>query len=86
MSPFEYALSEQGGSLHLAAISGVVKFPPGPNPPYPEALHKFVTWMLTPSVESRPYIQDVCLHVDKLLTDSKFDTDAQGLWPLKAQS
>jgi serine/threonine kinase 16 len=84
MSPFEYALNEQGGSLHLAAISGVVKWPPGPHPPYPEALHKFVTWMLTPSPGSRPYIQDVCLHVDKLITESKFDTDAQGLWPLKA--
>lgn len=84
MSPFEYALNEQGGSLHLAAISGVVKWPPGPHPPYPEALHKFVTWMLTPTPGSRPYIQDVCLHVDKLITESKFDTDAQGLWPLKA--
>ena len=82
MSPFEYALGEQGGSLHLAAISGVVKWPPGPDPPYPESLHKFVTWMLTPSVASRPYIQDVFLHVDKLI--SNFDTDARGLWPLKA--
>lgn len=81
MSPFEYALGEQGGSLHLAISNGVVKWPPGPNPPYPDYLHKFVTWMVNPTVESRPYIQDVCLHVDKLI-----EKEGKGLWPLKTES
>lgn len=72
MSPFEYCLGEQGGSLQLAAMSGIVKWPPGPNPPYPETLRQFVTWMLQPSVELRPTIVDISLHVDKLL--AKFDT------------
>ncbi|KAG0567466.1 hypothetical protein M758_7G141500 [Ceratodon purpureus] len=82
LSPFEYTLAEQGGSLHLAALSGVVKWPAGPNPPYPETLHRFVRWMLNPSVASRPFIQDVCIHVDKLI--SKFDTDARDLWPAQS--
>jgi serine/threonine kinase 16 len=81
MSPFEYSLGEQGGSLHLAAISGVVKWPPGPSPPYPETLHQFVKWMLNPSVESRPNIQTVCLHVDKLINEGDV---ARGLWPMKS--
>jgi len=85
MSPFEYALNEQGGSLHLAIISGVVKWPPGPSPPYPESLHLFVKRMVNPSVESRPSIQDVCLHVDELIEEFSGGNkgDARGLWPLK---
>eukprot|EP01018_Ginkgo_biloba_P039811 Gb_41703 [translate_table: standard] len=67
MSPFEYSLGESGGSLQLAAMSGQLKWPPGPNPPYPEALHQFVTWMLQPQVAVRPHIEDVIIHVDKLL-------------------
>ncbi|KAH9297159.1 hypothetical protein KI387_028841 [Taxus chinensis] len=67
MSPFEYTLGESGGSLQLAAMSGQIKWPPGPNPPYPESLHQFVTWMLQPQVAIRPSIDDVIIHVDKLL-------------------
>ncbi|KAI3991816.1 hypothetical protein MKX01_038214 [Papaver californicum] len=46
MSPFEYALGESGGSLQLAIMNAQVKWPAGPKPPYPEAPHQFVTWML----------------------------------------
>ncbi|KAL5725609.1 non-specific serine/threonine protein kinase [Ranunculus cassubicifolius] len=73
-SPFEYALGESGGSLQLAIINGQVKWPSGPNPPYPEALHQFVTWMLQPQAALRPRIDDIIIHVDKLI--SKFSTYA----------
>lgn len=69
-SPFEYALGESGGSLQLAIINTQIKWPAGPKPPYPEALHQFVTWMLQPQPTVRPRIDDILIHVDKLI--SKF--------------
>ncbi|KAL8488023.1 hypothetical protein ACS0TY_024340 [Phlomoides rotata] len=69
-SPFEYALGESGGSLQLAIVNAQVKWPAGPNPPYPEALHQFVKWMLQPQATVRPRIDDIIIHVDKLV--SKF--------------
>ncbi|KAK8583960.1 hypothetical protein V6N13_109349 [Hibiscus sabdariffa] len=69
VSPFKYALGEAGGSLQLAIIYAQVKWPAGPKPPYPEALHQFVTWMLQPQAV-RPRIDDIIIHVDKLI--SKF--------------
>lgn len=69
-SPFEYVLGESGGSLQLAILNAQIKWPPGPDPPYPEQLHQFVTWMLQPQVALRPHIDDVIIHVDKLI--SKF--------------
>ncbi|XP_075519430.1 uncharacterized protein LOC142553221 [Primulina tabacum] len=70
VSPFEYALGESGGSLQLAIVNAQIKWPTGPNPPYPEALHQFVTWMLQPQAAVRPCIGDIIIHVDKLI--SKF--------------
>ncbi|XP_022729084.1 serine/threonine-protein kinase 16-like isoform X1 [Durio zibethinus] len=70
VSPFEYALGESGGSLQLAIVNAQIKWPAGPKPPYPEALHQFVTWMLQPQVAIRPCIDDIIIHVDKLI--SKF--------------
>lgn len=70
VSPFEYALGESGGSLQLAIINAQIKWPAGPSPPYPEALHQFVTWMLQPQPAIRPCIDDIIIHVDKLI--SKF--------------
>ncbi|KAK0586813.1 hypothetical protein LWI29_012722 [Acer saccharum] len=70
VSPFEYALGESGGSLQLAIVNAQIKWPSGPNPPYPEALQKFVTWMLQPQAAVRPRIDDIIIHVDKLI--SKF--------------
>lgn len=67
VSPFEYSLGESGGSLQLAAMSGQIKWPEGPKKPYLDSLHQFVLWMLKPQVELRPFIDDVILHVDKLL-------------------
>ncbi|KAH7278331.1 hypothetical protein KP509_38G036300 [Ceratopteris richardii] len=67
-SPFEYSLGESGGSLQLAVMNGQVKWPVGPNKPYLDSLRQFVMWMLKPQVELRPTIDDVILHVDKLLT------------------
>lgn len=69
-SPFEYALEESGGSIQLAIVNAQIKWPAGPNPPYPEALHQFVKWMLQPQAAVRPRIDDIIIHVDKLI--SKF--------------
>ncbi|KAL8130277.1 hypothetical protein V2J09_019432 [Rumex salicifolius] len=69
VSPFEYALGESGGSLQLAIVNAQVKWPTGPSTPkYPEALHQFVTWMLQPQATVRPRIDDIIIHVDKLIT------------------
>ena len=70
VSPFEYALGESGGSLQLAIVNAQIKFPAGPKPPYSETLHQFVTWMLQPQAAVRPRIDDIIIHVDKLI--SKF--------------
>lgn len=67
-SPFEYVLGESEGNLQLAILNAQIKWPPGPDSPYPEQLHQFVTWMLQPQVALRPYIGDVLVHVDKLIT------------------
>ncbi|CAN6446762.1 unnamed protein product [Victoria cruziana] len=69
-SPFEFTLGESGGNLQLAIMNGQVKWPSGSNPPYPDQLHQFVTWLLQTQVALRPRIDDIILHVDKLL--SKF--------------
>ena len=72
-SPFEYALGESGGSLQLAIINGQIKWPSaggGLKPQYPEALHQFVSWMVQPQATVRPHIDDIIIHVDKLI--SKF--------------
>ena len=66
VSPFEYALGESGGSLQLAIMNAQLKWPALPST-YPDALHKFVTWMLQPQPEMRPRINDILLHVDKLV-------------------
>ncbi|KAL1541738.1 non-specific serine/threonine protein kinase [Salvia divinorum] len=66
-SPFEYALGESGGSLQLAIVNAQVKWPAGPNPPYPDALHQFVKWMLQPQATVRPCIDDIIIHVEKLV-------------------
>ncbi|KAF7838576.1 serine/threonine-protein kinase 16 [Senna tora] len=67
VSPFEYALGESGGSLQLAIVNAQIKWPTGPKSPYPEALHQFVTWMLQPQAAVRPRIDDIVIHVDKLI-------------------
>ncbi|XP_074317111.1 uncharacterized protein LOC141653288 [Silene latifolia] len=68
VSPFEYALGEAGGSLQLAVVNAQVKWPAGPKPPYPDTLHQFVTWMLQPQPTVRPRIDDIVIHVDKLIS------------------
>ncbi|MQM07971.1 hypothetical protein Taro_040817 [Colocasia esculenta] len=70
VSPFEYALGESGGSLQLAVMNVQIKWPAGPEPSYPEQLRQFVVWMLQPQPTVRPRIDDIVLHVDKLI--SKF--------------
>ncbi|XP_015883090.1 uncharacterized protein LOC107418911 [Ziziphus jujuba] len=67
VSPFEYALGESGGSLQLAVVNAQIKWPTGTNPPYPDALHRFVTWLLQPQATVRPCIDDIIIHVDKLI-------------------
>ncbi|XP_020690940.1 probable serine/threonine-protein kinase DDB_G0291350 [Dendrobium catenatum] len=68
MSPFEYAL-DSGGSLQLAVMNAQIKWPSGPDKPFPESLHQFVSWMLQPQLAIRPYIDDIILHVDKLISN-----------------
>lgn len=68
VSPFEYALGEAGGSLQLAVVNAQIKWPAGPKPPYPDTLHQFVTWMLQPQPTVRPRIDDIIIHVDKLIS------------------
>ncbi|KAJ6848070.1 putative serine/threonine-protein kinase [Iris pallida] len=67
-SPFEYVLGESGGSLQLAVMNAQIKWPAGPDPPYPEPLRQFVHWMVQPQPAVRPYIDDIVVHVDKLIT------------------
>ncbi|KAL7600089.1 uncharacterized protein LOC111915640 [Lactuca sativa] len=76
VSPFEYALGESGGSLQLAIMNGQIKWPSVtgggggvPKPPYPDALHQFVSWMLQPQPTVRPLIDDIIIHVDKLISN-----------------
>ena len=68
VTPFEYALGDSGGSLQLAIINAQIKWPPGPDPPYPDALRQFVVWMLQPQPAVRPHIDDIIIHVDKLIS------------------
>jgi len=74
-SPFEYALDESGGNLQLTVMNAQIKWPTGPDPPYPEQLHQFVVWMLQPHAAMRPHINDITVHVDKLI--SKFSSVAE---------
>lgn len=72
-SPFEYALTEPEGTLQSAIANAQMKPPPsGPASPYPEHLRQFVVWMLQPNPAVRPHINDIIVHVDKLV--SKFST------------
>ncbi|KAK8940886.1 3-phosphoinositide-dependent protein kinase 1 [Platanthera zijinensis] len=68
-SPFEYAL-DSGGSLQLAIMNVQIRWPSSANPPFPESFHQFITWMLQPQPSIRPFIDDVILHVDKLILNS----------------
>ncbi|XP_057517389.1 uncharacterized protein LOC130798427 [Amaranthus tricolor] len=68
VSPFEYALGEAGGSLQLAIVNVQIKWPAGPKTPYPDTLQQFVTWMLQPQAAVRPRIDDIIIHVDKLIS------------------
>ncbi|XP_043726074.1 serine/threonine-protein kinase 16-like [Telopea speciosissima] len=68
LSPFEYAADESEGSLQLAIGNAQIKWPTAPNPSYPEPLCKFVTWMLQPQPTVRPRIDDIIIHVDKLIS------------------
>lgn len=74
-SPFEYALDESGGSLQLTIMNAQIKWPTGPSQHYPEQLHQFVVWMLQPHGAVRPHINDIIVHVDKLI--SKFSSEAE---------
>ncbi|KAJ0795662.1 putative protein kinase-like domain superfamily [Helianthus annuus] len=68
VSAFEYAPGESGGSLQLAVKNALIKWETTtPEPPYPEALHQFVSWMLQPQPSVRPRMDDIQIHVDKLI-------------------
>lgn len=67
-SPFEYALVESEGNLKETVMNAQIKWLPGPDPAYPEALNQFVVWMLQPQPAVRPHINDIVIHVDKLIS------------------
>ncbi|OVA12522.1 Protein kinase domain [Macleaya cordata] len=71
VSPFEYVLEEPEGNLKSTILNAQIK-PAEPNSPYPESLHQFVKWMLQPQATVRPRIDDIIIHVDKLI--KKFST------------
>ncbi|CAA6661495.1 unnamed protein product [Spirodela intermedia] len=68
ISPFEYVVADTGGSLQLAIMNAQIKWPPIPKDPFPESLRQFVVWMLQPLPTIRPFIGDIIIHVDKLLS------------------
>ncbi|XP_020268180.1 serine/threonine-protein kinase 16-like isoform X2 [Asparagus officinalis] len=69
-SPFEYARDESGGSMQLTVMNAQIKWPTEHDPSYPEPFRQFVVWMLQPHPSVRPHINDIIVHVDKLI--SKF--------------
>jgi len=70
VSPFEYVPFETEEDMKVAITTVDIKWPSGPDPPYPESLRQFVKWMLQPQPSIRPNIDDIIIHVDKLI--SKF--------------
>ncbi|KAG5572038.1 hypothetical protein H5410_061804 [Solanum commersonii] len=68
VSPFEYALEESDESPQLAIVNAQIKWPTEPNAQYPNDLNQFVTWMLQPQATVRPRIDDIVIHVDKLIS------------------
>ncbi|CAN4115506.1 unnamed protein product [Withania somnifera] len=68
VSPFEYALEESDESPKLAIVNAQIKWPTESNAPYPNDLNQFVTWMLQPQPTVRPRIDDIVIHVDKLIS------------------
>ncbi|KAG0454612.1 hypothetical protein HPP92_023592 [Vanilla planifolia] len=71
-SPFEHVLGESGGSLQLAVMNARISWPLGSTRPYPDQLNQFVVWMLQVQPAVRPCIDDIIIHVDKLI--SKFSS------------
>lgn len=68
MSPFDYELDESAGeSLHTVIKSAKIKWPVEAESAYPDSLHQFITWMLQPHPAVRPSIDDIIIHVDKLI-------------------
>ncbi|TKW32313.1 hypothetical protein SEVIR_2G160400v4 [Setaria viridis] len=68
-SPFDYQLDESAGeSLHTVIRSAQIKWPTEAGSSYPDSLRQFITWMLQPHPAVRPHIDDIIIHVDKLIT------------------
>ena len=72
-SPFEYEFDESAGeSLATVIKSAQVKWSAEDGSSYPDSLRQFVTWMLQPQPAVRPHIDDIIIHVDKLI--AKYST------------
>jgi len=65
-SPFETAMNEQGGSIALAVMNGVVSFPKEDN--YSKRLRELITWMLQVDPEKRPKMEQVVARISDLLS------------------
>lgn len=66
-SPFDYEIDESEGGLKSAVKNAQIKWADGPSPAYPDPLRQFITWMLQPQPAIRPTIDDIIIHVDKLI-------------------
>lgn len=67
-SPFDYELDESSGeSLHSVIKNVQIKWPEEAGSTYPDSLRQFITWMLQPHPAVRPHIDDIIIHVDKLV-------------------
>ena len=53
--------------MHLAVMSGNIKWPAPANPPYPEVLHKMVMWLVQLDAQRRPTALEVAKRAEKIL-------------------
>ncbi|KAJ3693249.1 hypothetical protein LUZ60_008729 [Juncus effusus] len=66
-SPFDYEIDESEGGLKSAVKNAHIKWETGQDSSYPDPLRQFITWMLQPQPAIRPTIDDIIIHVDKLI-------------------
>ncbi|XP_062199706.1 uncharacterized protein LOC133902131 [Phragmites australis] len=67
-SPFDELDESAGESLHAVIKSAQIKWPTEAGFSYPDSLRQFIIWMLQPHPAIRPHIDDIIIHVDKLIT------------------
>jgi hypothetical protein len=66
-SPFERVLSEAGGSLMLAVMSGRISYPKASR--FPEGMQRLVESCLNVDAATRPFVDDVIAQLRDLQHD-----------------